>query len=200
MPASAFELALAEHLALFSALSGPAGLQSAVERTGHALADCLRRGGKIMLCGNGGSAADSQHIAAELAGRFVHDRRPLAGLALTTDTSALTAIANDYAFDAVFERQVRALGRPGDALIGISTSGNSANVRLAVQAAREHGITAIGLLGRDGGALRHECDDAVVVPSPTTARIQEAHIFIGHLWCTLIEQHLGLAAAPDPTA
>lgn len=179
--------ALAEHQAVFAALDALAPQIAAI---GERLAQALAAGGKILLCGNGGSASDSQHIAAELSGRFVHDRVPLAGLALTTDTSALTAIGNDYGFDHVFERQVRALGRPGDVLIGISTSGSSANVRLAVQAARAIGMTTVGLLGRDGGALRSDCDLALVVPSATTARIQEAHIFIGHLWCGLIEQQL----------
>ena len=160
------------------------------------LAATLNAGGKLMLCGNGGSAADSQHIAAELTGRFVNDRRPLAGLALSTDSSALTCIANDYGFDAVFERQVRGLGRAGDALLMISTSGNSTNLLLAAEAARTMGIKTIGLLGRDGGKLLSLCDDAVIVPSNTTARIQEAHIFIGHCWCSLIEQTLGIGAAP----
>lgn len=189
MPLSPFEAALADHQRVFAALGS---VQAPVERIALRLAECLRAGGKIMLCGNGGSAADSQHIAAELSGRFVKDRAPLAGLALSTDSSALTCIGNDYGFEAIFERQLRALGRPGDLLIGISTSGQSANVIRAVEAARTLGITTIGLLGRDGGRLRTLCDDAVVVPSEVTARIQEAHIFIGHLWCTLIEQHLGV--------
>jgi D-sedoheptulose 7-phosphate isomerase len=185
------DAALAEHLEVFGALHLA---KPSLERIGARLADALRAGGKIMFCGNGGSAADCQHIASELSGRFVDDRRPLAGLALTTDTSALTSIGNDYAFDAIFERQVRALGRAGDVLVGVSTSGQSRNVLRAVQAARELGVTTIGLLGRDGGVLRDACDDAVVVSSRTTARIQEAHIFVGHVWCGLIELHLGLRA------
>ncbi len=189
MPQSAYELALAEHQSTFNTL---AALQPQVEQVAAVLAASLRAGGKVMLCGNGGSAADSQHIAAELTGRFRKDRAPLGGLALTTDTSALTSIANDYDFGAVFERQVRGLGRSGDCLVGISTSGNSANVIRAVEAAHELGITTIGLLGRDGGALASLCQHSVVVPSQTTARIQEAHIFIGHLWCELIEQQLGI--------
>jgi D-sedoheptulose 7-phosphate isomerase len=170
-----------------------AGLQAAVEHVALQLARCLQGGGKLMLCGNGGSAADAQHIAAELTGRFVHDRRPLAAMALSTDTSALTCIGNDYGFDHVFERQVRALGRVGDALVLISTSGQSPNLLQAATAARMAGITTIGLLGRDGGALRAQCDHSVVVPHTVTARIQEAHIFIGHCWCALVEQTLGLA-------
>ncbi len=174
---------------MFEAL---AGLQPVVERIGAILAQALRAGGKIMLCGNGGSAADAQHIAAELTGRFVDDRRPLAGLALSTDSSALTCIGNDYGFEAVFERQVRALGRAGDALVLISTSGRSANLLRAAEAARAAGITTIGLLGRDGGALLAHCDDALVVPGHATARIQEAHIFVGHCWCAQIERALHL--------
>jgi D-sedoheptulose 7-phosphate isomerase len=145
-----------------------------------------------MFCGNGGSAADSQHLAAEFTGRFVRDRRPLAAIALSTDTSALTSIANDYAFEEIFERQVDALGRPGDCLVGISTSGNSGNVLRAFAAARRHGMTTIGLLGRDGGRLAPLSDVRIVVPSITTARIQEAHIFIGHNLCALVERGLGV--------
>lgn len=184
------EQARQEHLAVFHAL---AALAPSIEQTGRMMADVLRRGGKIMFCGNGGSAADSQHIAAELTGRFIKDRAPLAGLALSTDTSALTCIGNDYGFDDVFVRQVQGLGKPGDCLVGISTSGNSRNVLRAVEAANALGIHSIGLLGRDGGALRACCEHAVVVPSATTARIQEAHIFIGHLWSQLIEVELGVA-------
>jgi len=189
-PPNLFRGALEEHLALFEKL---AHLEPQVARIGKRLAEALRGGGKIMWCGNGGSAADSQHLAAELTGRLVNDRRPLAGLALSTDSSALTCIGNDYGFEAIFERQVRALGRAGDALVLISTSGRSANLLRAAEAARAMGIITIGLLGRDGGPLLALCDDALVVPSPTTARIQEAHIFIGHCWCGLIEQALGLA-------
>jgi D-sedoheptulose 7-phosphate isomerase len=146
-----------------------------------------------MLCGNGGSAADSQHIAAEFSGRFVKDRRPLAALALSTDSSVLTCIANDYSFDHVFARQVSGLGRPGDCLLAISTSGNSSNVIRAVEAARETSIRTIGLLGREGGTLRGLCERSIVVASQTTARIQEAHIFIGHTLCALVERRLGLS-------
>lgn len=153
----------------------------------------LLAGGKLMFCGNGGSAADSQHLAAELTGRFIKDRRPLAALALSTDTSALTCIGNDYSFDEVFARQVRGLGRAGDVLVAISTSGHSRNVIRAVEEAKALGMRVIGLLGRDGGALRALCDVPIVVPSQVTARIQESHILIGHTLCGLIEQQLGLA-------
>lgn len=179
-----FAPALREHRALFDTLHA---LRAPVEAAALRMAQCLRDGGKLMFCGNGGSAADSQHLAAEFTGRFLDDRRPLAALALSTDSSALTCIANDYAFDHVFERQLRALGRRGDVLVGISTSGNSANVVRAVLAARELGVATVGLLGRDGGELGRLCELSVVVPSPTTARIQEAHIFIGHAWCAIVE-------------
>ena len=190
---SLFQYNWREHLALFELLPR---LESDVQQAGALIGAALAAGRKLLLCGNGGSAADSQHIAAELTGRFIHDRRPLAAVALTTDTSALTSIANDYSFDEVFARQVAALGVPGDCLIGISTSGNSRNVIKAAEAARGIGMHIIGLLGRDGGALRALCDVAIVVPSESTARIQEAHGFIGHTLCGLIESALGLAGAP----
>lgn len=180
---------LIEHQALFSKLDQ---LGDDIQRAADKLIISLRSGRKIMFCGNGGSAADSQHLAAELTGRFIKDRKPLAAMALSTDTSALTCIGNDYSFADVFDRQVRGLGQAGDCLVGISTSGNSENVIRAVNSARELGIHTIGLLGRDGGKLRELCDISIVVPSQTTARIQEAHIFIGHTLCGMIEQGLGL--------
>lgn len=181
---------LQEHLGLFQTLSS---LSPEIEAAAKLVCDALRGGGKLLLCGNGGSAADSQHIAAEMTGRFVKERRPLAAIALSTDTSALTCIANDYGFDEVFSRQVMALGARGDCLLAISTSGSSRNVVRAAEAARSAGISVIGLLGRDGGALRGLCDLAIIVSSQTTARIQEAHIFIGHTLCALVEEGLGLA-------
>ena len=183
-----FDEHLAEHRALFATLDA---LAPAVQRATALMAAALERGGKLMFCGNGGSAADSQHLAAELTGRFVDDRRPLAAIALSTDTSALTCIGNDYAFDQVFERQLRGLGRAGDVLVAISTSGKSPNVLRAASAARELQIQVVGLLGRDGGPLKALSDVAIVVPSPTTARIQEAHIFIGHALCAGVERALG---------
>lgn len=181
---------LKEHAEVFASL--PA-LAPVVAQAGALMAQAVRAGGKVMFCGNGGSAADSQHLAAELTGRFIHDRPPLAGLALSTDSSALTCIGNDYSFDEVFARQVRGLGRPGDVLVAISTSGNSRNVLRAVEEARALSIRVVGFLGRDGGALKALCDVPIVVPSQVTARIQEAHILIGHTLCGLIEQELGLA-------
>lgn len=152
----------------------------------------LRTGGKVMLCGNGGSAADSQHIAAEFTNRLSADlpRPPLAALALTTDTSFLTSNANDYGFEHVFERQVQALGRDGDVLIGISTSGTSRNVVRAVQCCRELHIKTVGLLGGNGGEVRPLVDVAIVVPSTSTQHVQEAHITIGHIVSELVEEAL----------
>jgi D-sedoheptulose 7-phosphate isomerase len=175
-----------EHLHLLAPL---------VERSAQAMAQSLRAGGKLMLCGNGGSAADCQHIAAEFTGRFRGERAPLAAMALSTDTSALTCIGNDYGFEHVFARQVRALGRRGDCLIAISTSGRSPNVLRAVEAAHEAGMTTIALTGGTGGPLASACNWVVTVPCDQTARIQEAHIFIGHSWCALIEEALGVAGA-----
>ncbi|MGE5452511.1 MAG: SIS domain-containing protein [Acidobacteriota bacterium] len=181
---------VAEQVAVLQSLSA---IQRDVDEAGRVAFSALQAGGKLMFCGNGGSAADSQHIAAELTGRFIKDRRPLAAVALTTDSSALTCIGNDYAYDEVFARQVAGLGRAGDVLVAISTSGHSRNVVRAVEEAKAAGIQVIGLLGRDGGVLRGMCDVAIVVPSQVTARIQESHILIGHTLCGLIEEHMGLA-------
>jgi D-sedoheptulose 7-phosphate isomerase len=153
------------------------------------MAERLKRGCRILICGNGGSAADAQHFAAELSGRYVKERRALAGIALTVDSSALTAIGNDYGFDRVFSRQVEALGRPGDLLVGISSSGNSTNVIKAVEAAKELGLRTLGLLGRDGGQLRGLVDDALVVPCQVTARVQEIHLMTYHFWCEAIDTY-----------
>lgn len=167
-------------------------------RAAEMVTEALRTGCKVMLCGNGGSAADSQHIAAEFTNRLRPDlQRPaMAALALTTDTSFLTSNANDYGFEHVFERQVEGLGREGDVLIGISTSGNSRNVIRAVQVCRNRRIATIGLLGGSGGQLRPLVDLAVVVPSSSTQHIQEAHITIGHIVSELVEQRLFADAQP----
>jgi len=178
---------LADHRRVFNALEEVA---ASIAATAERMTRALRDGRKLMFCGNGGSAADSQHLAAEFVGRFRIERAPLAAIALTTDSSILSCVGNDYSFDEVFARQVLALGAAGDCLVAISTSGNSRNVLRAVEAARERGVSTIGLLGRDGGALARACDAAVVVPGEDTARIQEAHIFVGHAWCGLVEHAL----------
>ncbi len=153
------------------------------------LVQALRRGNKVLLFGNGGSAADAQHIACELAGRFSRDREPLAAIALTTNTSSLTAIANDYGYDAVFARQLRGLVKKGDIVIGISTSGSSANVLLAIEEANRSGAVTIALTGQ-GGKLKELAHYVLSVPSTSTPRIQEAHITIGHIICHLVEEEL----------
>jgi phosphoheptose isomerase len=162
-----------------------------IQKLGDFLVACLRYGNRIYLCGNGGSAADAQHIAAEMVCRFETKRRALPAIALTTDTSALTAIGNDFGYEQVFARQMEALARPGDVLIGISTSGNSGNVIAAVEQADEMGVITVGLLGgvgeKAGGKLRDLCSHSLVVPSPVTARIQECHILVGHIWCSIID-------------
>ena len=164
-----------------------------ISAIGDLMVTVLQQGGTIYWCGNGGSAADSQHLAAELVGRFKGDRRALRSAALSTDSSVLTCVANDYCFDAIFARQIEALGRAGDLLVGISTSGNSDNVLCALQAAKALGLQTVGLLGKDGGKAKALVDHAIVIPSNTTARIQEAHILIGHCLCDLIEEGLGIA-------
>jgi D-sedoheptulose 7-phosphate isomerase len=153
-------------------------------------ADCLRNKRKILLAGNGGSAGDAQHIAAEFVGRFKRERRGLPAIALTTDTSLITAVANDYGYDQVFQRQVEALGQSGDVFIGISTSGNSANVVKAATAAVAQGLFTVSLSGSGGGQLSRECRHAIIVPSTETPRIQEAHIMIGHIICESVDEVL----------
>jgi D-sedoheptulose 7-phosphate isomerase len=162
-------------------------LQDVIYDACEIINQALQKGKKIILCGNGGSAADAQHIAAEFTGRFVKERKALAAIALTTDTSALTAIGNDYGFDKIFERQVEALASPGDILIGISTSGNSKNVINAFKKASEIGCITIGLTGNDGGIMSEICRTNIVIPSSITARIQEMHILIGHIFCSYVD-------------
>ncbi|MGB7924615.1 MAG: D-glycero-beta-D-manno-heptose 1-phosphate adenylyltransferase [Pyrinomonadaceae bacterium] len=178
-------LSLREHQSVISAiLSG--GLET-IRQAGAEIHRALSRGHKLLLCGNGGSASDAQHIAAEFVGRFEDERRALPAIALTTDTSALTALANDYGYARIFARQVDALANSGDVLICISTSGNSDNVLAAAMAARERGCRTIGLTGANGKRLASLCDVTVLVPSTRTARIQEAHIAIGHIWCEMVD-------------
>jgi len=152
--------------------------------------DCLKKDGKVIVFGNGGSASDSQHIAAELVGRFKKDRSALAGIALTTNTSILTSLANDYGYDVVFSRQIEALGKKNDIALGISTSGKAKNVTLAIKQAKKMGIKTVVLSGGDGGDIVKLADVSLVVPSKVTARIQEAHITIAHIICEMIEQEL----------
>ena len=174
-----------------------------VVESARSCAVCLARGGKLLFCGNGGSAADAQHLAAEFVNRFVLDRPPLAAIALTTDSSILTAISNDFGYDYIFSKQVQALGNPGDILVGISTSGNSENVMQALRAAKENALTTIGLTGRDGGRMAELCDILINVPDPVTALVQEVHITVGHLLCALTDYFLfqnALALAPYLTA
>ncbi len=153
---------------------------------------CLDQGGKLLICGNGGSAADAQHLAAEFSGRYlIKDRRPLPAVALTTDSSALTAIGNDFGFDSVFSRQFEALAKPGDVLLAISTSGNSPNVIKTLQVARDLGCPAVALTGGSGGRMRDLAEVSLVVPSEDTPHIQEMHITIGHILCDLVDRHFG---------
>jgi D-sedoheptulose 7-phosphate isomerase len=163
-----------------------------IEEVSNILVNVLSNGNTIFWCGNGGSAGDSQHLAAELIGRYKKDRRPLKSLALTTDSSAITCIANDYSYEKVFERQIEGLGVNGDALIGITTSGNSANVINALSKCSEIGVTSICLLGKDGGVAKSVADHSIIVESDSTARIQEMHIMIGQIFCDLIEHGLSL--------
>lgn len=176
---------LERHQAVFSDM--PRHLPLIAEMA-ELICDRLAAGGKVLVCGNGGSAADSQHFAAELVGRFATERRALAAIALSTDTSALTSIGNDYGFEHVFARQIEALGQAGDVLVAISTSGNSPNVAAAARAARARSMAVIGLTGAKDSLLRQISDLCLQVPSPETARIQEAHIFVIHCICAIVDQ------------
>lgn len=179
---------IAEHIATAQRL---ATLESDIFKICTLCNEAILRGNKILLAGNGGSAADAQHIAAEFVGRFVKERQSFPALALTVDTSALTAIANDYGFERVFARQIEGLGNEGDVFIGISTSGNSASIIKAAEKAREKGLKIALFLGRDGGILRGMGDAEIIVPSVVTAHIQEMHILIGHIICQFIDENLG---------
>ena len=176
--------AIAEHQAVIAALEP---LLPAIAKVGEAMRACLARGGKILLFGNGGSAADSQHIAAEIVGRYKKERRGLPAIALTTDTSILTSVGNDYGFDFIFSRQVEALCTPADLVVGFSTSGNSRNVVLGIEKAREIGAVTVTMTGGNGGKLASLCDHVLIMPTNDTPRIQEAHILIGHSLCDLAE-------------
>ncbi len=150
----------------------------------------LKNNHKLIICGNGGSAADAQHMAAEFVNRFLKERKPLPAISLTTDTSIITSISNDYSFDDIFSKQIEALGHKGDILIGISTSGNSKNVENAIEAAKQKNIFCIGLLGKDGGKINSLCDLSIVIPSNSTPRIQEMHILIIHTICQIVEDEM----------
>jgi D-sedoheptulose 7-phosphate isomerase len=181
---------LAASLAALQAASADAGFLAAIGRVADAMANALQDGRKILLCGNGGSAADAQHIAGELLSRFESDRMPLPAVALTTDTSVLTAIGNDYGYEQVFERQVRGLGVKGDVLIAISTSGRSANILRALDAARERGVVTIGFTGSKGGDMPARCDVLLCAPSDKTPVIQQVHITAAHIVCGIVERRL----------
>lgn len=174
-------------LELSSVLAASTAIQETVEMAGRAILDCLHRGGKLLTCGNGGSAADALHLAEELVGRYDAERRALPAVCLNADVTALTCIGNDYGYDKVFSRQVEALGRPGDVLVGFTTSGNSPNVLAALRVAQSLGLITILLGGKDGGAAKGTCPHEIIVPSFTTARIQEVHTLILHQWLEAID-------------
>lgn len=177
---------IAEHIVLADAL-GKGKIPEQIESIAKKIRAALKNGNKILFCGNGGSAADSQHLAAEFVGRFQKERNGLPAIALTVDTSILTAVGNDYGFEKVFARQVDALGNKGDVLIGFSTSGNSKNVLLAVALAKEKGLFTVGFTSNSGGQMAKECDINVNVPTKVTARAQEMHILLGHILCELVD-------------
>ncbi|MCK5546048.1 MAG: D-sedoheptulose 7-phosphate isomerase [Rhodospirillaceae bacterium] len=180
----------AEHKQITDQLDDVCG--EAVAQIGDLLVDSLKNEGCIFWCGNGGSAADSQHLAAELVGRFNNDRRALRSIALSTDTSVITSVANDFGYDDIFSRQIEGLGRKGDVLVGMTTSGNSENILRVFKAAKSMGVKTVALLGKGGGKAIEMADITLVVPTDSTARIQESHILIGHILCELIEEGLGI--------
>ena len=165
-------------------------IQETLEKASLLVVQTLKNGNKILLCGNGGSAADAQHIAAELTGRYKSDRKGLPAIALTTDSSVITSIGNDYGYERVFDRQVEALANKGDLLIGISTSGNSKNVVNALKKAKELSCKTLGLSGRDGGKMNNICDINLIIPCDDTPRIQEMHILIGHILCQIVDDEI----------
>ncbi len=179
-----FQAVLNEHIGVVSALQQ---IEGEISEAAQRMVRSLQSGGKVLLMGNGGSAADAQHIAAELVVRYQKNRKALPAIALTTDSSILTATGNDFSFEEIFSRQVEALAQPGDLVVGISTSGNSSNVVRALQAARDRGADTIGLTGQSGGAISEVAEQTIQVPSTVTARVQEAHILIGHYWCQQVE-------------
>ena len=189
-PGQLIRARMVQAAAVMEAMQQDAALCATVAEFSDAIIAAYRAGNKVLLCGNGGSAADSQHIAAELVGRFYVNRAPLAAEALTVNTSTVTAVGNDFSFDDIFSRQIQALGQPGDVAIGISTSGNAENVKRALDTAKSLGLVTVAFTGRNGGKLREGADYCLQVPSDDTARIQEGHITIGHIMCELIERAL----------
>lgn len=180
---------LAAGLAVLEAVGRDAAIHATIADAAEMTASALRTGHKLMVAGNGGSAADAQHLVAEFVSRLVHDRPAMRAVALTTDSSILTAIGNDYGYERLFIRQIEALGQAGDVFMGISTSGNSPNILCALQLCREMGITTIGLTGRNGGKMPPLCDYLVQIPSDTTMHIQEAHLALEHIYCMITERH-----------
>jgi D-sedoheptulose 7-phosphate isomerase len=186
----AVEGAVAASVDTLTSLRHRPDLIDGIARVADCWIDALQRGGKVLFCGNGGSAADAQHLAGELVSRFAFDRPGLAAFALTTDTSVLTAIGNDYGYEHVFRRQVQAVGRPGDVLVAISTSGNSPNVLAALAEARARGLVTVGLTGMAAGRMPPLCDHCICVPAKETPRVQECHIVIGHTICQIVEERM----------
>ena len=182
------ETIISESIAVKQRLLEDEALLGRLQEVADACIACFKADGKLLFCGNGGSAADAQHLSAELSGRFYKDRAPLFAEALHVNTSFLTAVANDYSYDEVYARMVRAAGRPGDVLFAISTSGNSGNILRAVEAAKAQGMLVVGMTGASGGKMREACDYLLNVPSAITPRIQESHILMGHILCELIEE------------
>jgi D-sedoheptulose 7-phosphate isomerase len=181
---------IAKTVDVLTAMMADRALLECVERVAAACAASIDSGGKIMFCGNGGSAADSQHLAAELVGKLVFDRPGMPGLALTVNTSVLTAVGNDFGYEFVFSRQIESLGRPGDVLVGISTSGRSRNVVAAMAAARAHDLVTVAMTGPAHGPIAHLADHWIAVPHSETQKIQEGHIVLGHILCALVEEQL----------
>ena len=181
---------LQESINVKSKLLEDAVLMQTIEQVVAAIIEAFNAGNKVLFCGNGGSAADAQHLAAEFSGRFYTDRKPLPSEALHCNTSYLTAVANDYGYEFVYSRIVKGTGKPGDVIVGLSTSGNSANITLALQTAREIGMKTVGLTGEGGGKMKDLCDFLIAVPSKDTPWIQESHITIGHIICQLVEERL----------
>ena len=186
MPTPSFKDSVAE---LQSVLSASLSLEEAVTAAGQAILESLIKGGKLLTCGNGGSAADAMHLAEELVGRYNRERRALAAICLNADPTAITCICNDYGYEHVFSRGIEALAKPGDVLVGFTTSGNSTNVIRAYEAAKKIGVTTILLSGKDGGKAKGSCDHEIIVPSNNTARIQEVHTLVLHQWLEKLDDH-----------